>query len=75
MLFNLATDPGEHDDLAAANPSKVKALMARLQPYIDKAAAPLNMYSCAKQKGPGCRGTDPAAVAARNAANSWVPWK
>lgn len=52
----------------------MKQLRAKLQKYIDAAATPLNMYSCHVKKGPGCRGTDPDAVAARNAANSWVPW-
>ena len=75
MLFNLKTDPGEHTDLAAAQPATVKTLMARLQTYIDSTVEPLNMYSCKAKKGPGCRGTDPGAVAAAAAANAWVPWK
>ena len=49
-------------------------MMASLQKYIDSAAEPLNMYSCKANPGPGCRGTDPKAIAARNMANSWVPW-
>jgi hypothetical protein len=57
-------DPGEREDLAAAKPDRVAALMPRLQKYIDSAVAPLNMYSCTKRQGPGCRGTDPDAVRA-----------
>lgn len=74
MLFDLKADPGERTDLAASQPAKVQELKAKLQEYIDSAVAPLNEFSCAKKKGPGCRGTDPDAVKARNAANSWVVW-
>jgi arylsulfatase len=33
-LFNLATDPGERNDLAAENPDKVKALAALWESYV-----------------------------------------
>ena len=74
MLFDLKTDPGERNDTAKARPEAVKALMVRLQKYIDSAVTPLNMYACTKKMGAGCRGTDPDAITARNAANSWVVW-
>ena len=64
----------EKHDLADTAPNRVASLKARLETYIAKAATPLNMYSCSKKKGPGCRGVDPDAVKARNAADSWVVW-
>jgi arylsulfatase A-like enzyme len=40
-LFNLAQDPGEKKDLAAANPEKVAELQRRIQVLAGEAAAPL----------------------------------
>ena len=75
-LYNLTADPGEKRDLAASAPDLVAALQAKLQVYIDSAVPPLNEFSCKAKPGvEGCRGSDPAAIAARNAANAWVVWK
>lgn len=74
MLFDLVADPGEHNDLAAANPAKVTELQRMLAPFIAGAAWPLNAYSCHSHNASGCRGTAPMAIRARNAANAWVVW-
>ena len=74
MLFNLRHDPSERIDVAASSPAVVAAMMEKLQPYIDAAVWPLNALPCKKHNATGCRGSDPRAIAARNAANAWVVW-
>lgn len=68
ILFNLAADPIEKYDLAAAQPANVALLMKYLQPYIDSAVPPLNEMV-------GERTPDPRAAAAAAKASCWVPWE
>eukprot|EP00037_Helgoeca_nana_P005388 m.51122 g.51122 ORF g.51122 m.51122 type:complete len:305 (-) comp16400_c0_seq1:272-1186(-) len=67
ILFNLASDPLEKSNIAAMNPAVVARLRQLLDVYIASAVEPLNLT-------PLERKTDPAAKAAAEAANCWVPW-
>ena len=66
MLFNLANDPGERIDVAAAEPVRLAALQAALGPYLASAVTPLNML-------PSERKMDPRAKPSLHN-NTWTPW-
>lgn len=67
ILFNLATDPTEKNNVAQQNPDIVAQLRQVLDRYIGSAVVPLNLT-------PNERKMDPAAKAAAQAAKCWVPW-
>jgi hypothetical protein len=58
-LFDLATDPGEKQDRAAAEPEKVKQLQARLDAYAALAVAPKNKPQAKDFRTPRVWGEQP----------------
>ena len=73
FLFDVVTDPFEEHDVAAANPTVVEMLLARLQAFNDTHCGGTR---CAKDVAdkPEDRG-QPAAVTGVPSGKAWLPWR
>jgi hypothetical protein len=73
FLFDVVADPFEADDVAAANPAVVAALLARLQAYNDTHCGGARCLDDVADR-PEDKGT-PVAVAGAPSGKAWLPWR
>jgi len=75
LLFNLETDPTEHKNVYAANPTVVARITSKIE-ALRKVAIPVCQNGgIGAGAGKGCSYTDPqASIVANASGGAWLPW-